>query len=227
MKTILFTGFDDPYAGLARITGPRMLTYARRHGMDFFPYHEPPPGLNIYWTGIARGLELLREGYDRVMYLDVDQLITNPDNAPLIGADYGLWISQDWGEDATEPWHFSACGWYAHRDCIPMFEAVLAMEPEWRDKPFQEQGPWQAVVRMMLKDQIVLPGQVENGRVKEVPAGLINTMQRRYFNAVPDEVCPGKVPEPWQPGDFAAHLTMLPMEERIALASKTIAASMS
>jgi len=66
------------------------------------------------------------------------------------------------------------------------------------------------------------PGQVENGRVKEVPAGLINIMQRRYFNAVPDDVCPGKVPEPWQPGDFAAHLTMLPIEERIALANKIL-----
>ena len=45
---------------------------------------------------------------------------------------------------------------------------------------------------MMLKDQIILPGQVENGRVKEVPAGLINILPRRIFNAVPDEVCPGR-----------------------------------
>jgi len=40
---------------------------------------------------------------------------------------------------------------------------------------------------------------------------------RRMFNAVPDEVSPGNVVEPWQPGDFAAHLTMLPVEQRVAL----------
>jgi len=153
MKSILFTGYDALYEDLADLTVPRMTGFASWNNMHRAIFTVPPPGLNIYWTGVARGLELLREGYDRVMYLDVDQLITNPDNAPIIGADYGLWISQDWGEDATEPWHFSACGWYAHKDCIPMFQAVLALEPEWRDKPFQEQGPWQAVVRMMLKDQ--------------------------------------------------------------------------
>lgn len=219
MKTILFTGYDRPYLDLANITTPRMLQYADRHGIAFAAYTEPPDEFNIYWTGVARGLELLRDGYDRVMYLDVDQLITNPENAPLIGADYGFWASQDWGEDATEPWHFSACGWYAHQDSMPMLAAVLAMEPAWRDKPFQEQGPWQSWVRDMMEGTPLMPREPND------PAGLINVMKRRYFNAVPDEVCPGNVPEPWQPGDFAAHLTMLPMEERIALARKIIEAS--
>ena len=42
-------------------------------------------------------------------------------------------------------------------------------------------------------------------------------MARNVFCAVPDEVSPGNVVEPWQPGDFAAHLTMLPIAERVEL----------
>lgn len=218
MKRVLFTGYNRQYEPLAMITVPRMSEYCTRHDYEFCCHTEPPPGLNIYWTGIARGLELLRQGYDRIMYLDVDQLITNRDKAPIIGAEYGFYASRDWGEDATEPWHFSACGWIAHQDCIPMFAAVLAMEPAWRDDPFQEQGPWRAWVRERLEGQPTVPNLGEPNKPK-IEAGFINIQPRRAFNAVPDEVCPGKVPEPWSPGDFAAHLTMLPMDERIKLAN--------
>jgi hypothetical protein len=221
MKTVLFTGYDQTYEPLADLTIPFMRQYAAKRQMDFEWYDKPPEGLNIYWTGIARGLDLFGEGYDAIMYLDADQLITNLDAPwpPVMG---GFHASRDWGKDATEPWHFSACGWIAHRDCIPMFEQVLDMEPKWRNRPFQEQGPWQAVVRMMLKDQIILPGQVENGRVKEVPAGLINILPRRIFNAVPDEVCPGKVLEPWSKGDLACHITMVPIERRVEIAKRIL-----
>lgn len=205
MKTILFTGWDEPYAELAKITVPLMINYARRHGIGIHTFEVPPPGLNIYWTGVARGLQLLNEGVDRVFYLDVDQLITNHERPPSCDPDCGLWVSKDWGSDAVESWQFSACGWIAHRDCIKMFEEVIAMEPEWRDKPFQEQGPWQEWVK-------------QNMGKPSWAAPFINLWPRRMFNAVPDAVCPGNVPEPWQPGDFAAHLTMVPIERRIEIA---------
>jgi len=214
MKTVLFTGWDAPYKALADITVKRMRAYAVNHGIELQPFSLAPPGLNIYWTGVARGLELLRGGYDRVMYLDVDQLITNMDRPPTCSSEYGFWCSKDWGEDATEPWHFSACGWIAHGDCIPMFEDVLAMEPEWRDKPFQEQGPWREWMHGRLKYMVMVDDH------RSLRTGFINVLPRRIFNAVPDDVCPGKVPEPWQPGDFAAHLTMLPIDERVKLAQK-------
>lgn len=215
-STVLFTGWDEPYAKLAKITWPRMAQWAHRHDIDFQVYTEPPAGLNIFWTGVARALELLRDGYNRIIYLDVDQFITNPERRPMCDPDYGFWASKDWGKDAIEPWHFSACGWIAHADCIPMFEEVLAMAPEWMDKPFQEQGPWQAWMKKKLEH---LKGQLREGKPGDPPA-FINIMPRRFLNSVPDEVCPGEVPDPWQRGDFAAHLTMLPMDERLKLAKK-------
>lgn len=212
MKTILFTGWDEPYDELSRLTTGKMFAYARRHSMGFHTYENPPEGLNIYWTGVARGLRLLNEGCDRVMYLDVDQLITNPavsfDDIPMSG----FHCSKDWGADAVEPWHISACGFIAHQDSIPLFRQVLEAEFEYRGKPFQEQAPLREQIKSILIGTELLRKEGEEACVK------IGLHPRRTFNAVPDEVCPGQVPEPWQPGDFAAHLTMAPMERRIELA---------
>ena len=215
MKTVLFTGYDVSYTRLAAITVPRMLTYVMRHGIELQPFSLPPTGLNIYWTGVSRGLELLRGGYDRIIYLDVDQLITGDQD--LIHPSHGFWCSKDWGEDAVEPWHFSACGWIAHQDCIPMFEDVLAMEPDWRDKPFQEQGPWREWIRKRVDGLSFVQNRPSD------PSGFLNVCHRKLFNAVPDQVCPGKVPEPWTPGCWCAHITMVDLPRRIEIAKEILA----
>lgn len=213
MRQILFTAWDEKYDPLATLTVPLMGTYATKHNLDFdeitTPLLDVPNG--IYWSGVASGLALLRNGYERVIYLDVDQMITNPDFVFDL-PHFGFHVSKDWGADAVEPWHFSMCGFVAHRDCIPTFEECLSMEPEWRDKPFPEQGPMREVIRkrtegMPLKD-------IDPDEQKWNAA--VNVHPRRFLNAVPKEVDP-TVQEPWQPGDFAAHLTNLPLDKRIEL----------
>ncbi len=216
MKTALYTGFDAAYSALAAITTHRMADYAVRHGMNFIAYPEPTVGMDIYWTGMARGLELFNQGYDAVMYLDVDQLITNLDVTwPAMTS--GIHLSKDWGEDAVEPWHFSACGFLAYRDAMPFFERVLELQAEFDGEPFPEQAPMRFVVKEILQGVPLVEKQPDG-----FWNGCFNIHPRRTFNAVPDAVCPGKVPEPWQPGDFAAHLTMAPMEQRIELARNII-----
>lgn len=217
MKTLLYTGYDSAYARLADITLPRMEQYAAKHGIDFRYYVAPlinvPHG--IYWTGVVGALNAFRDGYDRAFYLDVDQLITNMDDEPMVSG-AGFHAPKDWGKDSVDPWQFSMCGFIATPDAKSLFDTALEMEPEWRDKPFPEQGPMQHIVKKMVED---LPHMVAN---KENLTGLINVWPRAWLNCVPDEVCPGSVPEPWLPGDFAAHLTMLPLDERIKLAHKLI-----
>lgn len=211
MKTLVFTAHDEAYKPLADLTVPRMHDYAKRHSYEFTCYTEPffdiPNG--IYWSGVLGAAPNLEE-YDRVMYMDCDQLITNPALSveDLIGpATSGFHASRDWGNDATEPWQFSMCGFVAHKDCIPLLEQVYFMEPAWRDKPFPEQGPFQEAVRL----------RIESG------LGLVATVHpRRTFNAVPEQVSPGNVVEPWQPSDFACHLTMLGIDDRIKLAKEII-----
>lgn len=216
MKTLLYTGCDAAYTPLASITVPRMAEYAERHGMDFTCYTEPlidvPNG--IYWTGVCGALRAFEEGYERVIYLDVDQLVTNF-NFERGLAPHGFHASKDWGEDAIEPWHFSMCGFVAYQDFAPKFAGVLASEPEYRDKPFPEQLPMQDYLETMLDCQPIIKGT-------KVMDGAFNIHPRRVFNCVPDQVCPGKVPEPWQRGDWCAHLTMLPIENRVKLAKEIL-----
>jgi hypothetical protein len=193
-----------------------MMAYCERHGYDFRLFKKPhldvPDG--IYWSSVTGSLEALEEGYDRVVSLDVDQVVTNYD---FVLPDWkrGFHASKDWGEDAVEPWQFSACGFVVHQDCIPFLKEVISLEPESRGKPFPEQAPMQHVIRKNTEGLTLLPN-------KEGLIGMFNIHERRLFNAVPDAVCPGKVPEPWQTGDFAAHITMCDLPRRIEIAKEIL-----
>lgn len=205
---MLFTGADKAYEPLSRLTIPLMQRYADRHGYTFQFHGEPlldvPEG--IYWTGVCGAKKAIEDGYDRAIYLDVDQQITNMD-FEMPGWTCGFHVSKDWGEDAIEPWQFSMCGFIAHPDSYDLFKEALRLEPEWRGKPFPEQNIMQhlLLLRRLGEASITLAGCGQS------------VHERKLFNCVPDQVCPGKVPEPWVPGDFAAHLTMLPIDERVKL----------
>ena len=217
MSTILYTAYDEKYKPLAQLTVPLMSEYAKRHDLDF---DRGGSALNtqdgIYWTKFVRALEHLRH-YERVIWLDADQMITNQD-FPITDTTFlpkfGFHVSKDWGFDAVEPWHFSVCGFVAHRDCIPLFEEVLTMEPGSRGKPFPEQEPMRQVVRKRIEG--VPLKDMGPGDELRWNAG-INIHPSRFLNAVPNAVCPGKVVDPWMAGDFAAHLTMLEIPKRIEL----------
>lgn len=216
MKTLLYTGYDEAYEKLAEITVPRMSQYAYDHGYDSKFYTEPirdiPNG--IYWTGVFGAMEAFKDGYERAIYLDADQLITN--NAHKLPEwTFGFHASKDWGNDAVEPWQFSACGMVFHHDCAAFLRMVIQLEPEFRDKPFPEQGPMQHIVKGTVDETTIEMN-------KEGFVGAFNIHPRKVFNCVPDQVCPGAVPEPWKPGDFAAHLTMRSMEDRIRIAKEIL-----
>jgi hypothetical protein len=192
------------------------MSYCQRHGYDFKMLKEPhlhvPDG--IYWLSVTGSLESLTEGYDAVVSLDVDQLVTNMEfKLPAWG--HGFHISKDWGVDAVEPWQFSACGFAAHRDCIPFLNEVISLEPEFRGKPFPEQAPMQHVFRSKT-DGLKMVNNVEK------LTGMFNIHPRKVFNCVPDQVCPGAVPEPWAPGDWCAHLTMVDLPRRIQIAKEIL-----
>jgi hypothetical protein len=208
MKTLLYTGHDAAYKPLADITVPRMAEYAERHGFDFTCHTEPliqvPNG--IYWTGVCGALQAFEDGYDRAIYLDVDQLVTNMEfkiNPPP----FGIHVSKDWGNDAILDEHFSACGIVSHmKDSERFMKNVLFLEPAFRDKDFPEQAPLQSVYKHQ----------------KAAELNIVTVHPRKVFNCVPDQVCPGAVPEPWAPGDWCAHLTMVDLARRIEIAKEIL-----
>lgn len=222
LSTLLFTAFDAAYLPLATITVPRMGDYAKRHGYQFHCYTEPIFDIPnaMYWSGVLGAAPNL-ETFDRVMYLDVDQLITNPKPSIEDLIDYyskGFHASRDWGNDATEPWHFSMCGWVAHKDCLPMLHEAYELEPLWRDKPFPEQNVMQDIIKRKTEHLLMVDKQPGEQQWN----GFINIHPRRTFNAVPDAVSPGNIPEPWDASCFAAHITMCPIDRRVEIAKEIL-----
>lgn len=201
-RTVVLTGYNDKLAALAAITEPRLQEYADRHGMDFISsrYKEAD---NPYWQKIRDVAAVIDNLYERALWMDIDQLVTNMD-ARLPEYWLGAHFSMDWGVDATGPSDFSACGFIACADSLPLFKWVESVHDQYADGPFPEQTPLRLAYR-------------EN----RFP-GLIYVHPRRLFNAVPIEVH-SSAPEPWKSGDFAAHLTMLSVQERVELAKKILA----
>lgn len=199
---ILITGFNDAQAPLAELTVPLMRDYARRKRLGFRCAHFNAIGKEAYWQKILLTLQAFEDGFDNVFWLDVDQAITNPDIEPPFYR-LGFQASMDWGKDAKTANDFSMCGYVANILTRCAFEAVNARHAECINGDFPEQTPMREFFAM-------------NDR-------LFRGLARRELNAVPDEVSPGNVVDPWQPGDFAAHLTMLPVPERVALFHKIMA----
>lgn len=195
--TLLLTGYDERFAPLGELTIDLLHGYALRHDFDFFCQRHYPDCIPAYWQKIPDTIAGLKSGYDRVFWVDADQMITNP-KIGFHGFQSGLSLSQDWGEDATEPGHFSACAYIACRDSLPIFEWIEAHRAKYQDGDFPEQTPMRELYQ----------------RPEFQP--MFRIMPRRVFNAVPIEVHPTVV-NPWEPCDWAAHLTMLSIPDRVTL----------
>ena len=196
-RSLLLTAFDDYMAPLGDLTAPLMLSYASKHCMDFRCVRQFPTGKPAYWHKIPCILEAFDGGYEKILYLDADQKITNPDIIPP--GEFGFNASLDWGADAYDASFFSMAGFTAFRDSISFFGWLQDHESEWIDKPFPEQEPFRFLYRTfpIIQEKMCIHA-------------------RRAFNSVPIQVHES-VAEPWQDGDFAAHITMLPMSDRVKL----------
>lgn len=198
MKTLLLTGYNDQFAPLGDLTAPRMLAYAGKHGYDFKCFRHPGKAIEATWHKVQATLDGLLH-YERVLWIDADMLITNF----TIKHDYesGLHVSQDWGKDAISAEHFSAGAYVICQDAADIFSEVLAMEDDLIAKGIWEQQP--------IRDQY------------DAYRRKMTIHPRRTFNAIHPEIHPDVV-DPWQPGDWACHFTMVPLEDRVRLCKEML-----
>lgn len=193
---VLITGYDDKMAPIGDLTSTRMLAYAYRHHMDFRCIRSFPSGVPPYWHKMNLVRNAFDSGYREVMWLDADQVVTNFDVEHEFCP--GFHASLDWGPDADDPSKFSMCGFIASSSTRPLFQWVLDNAQLFQHRDFPEQAP----MRLLSLGS-------ETGK-------LMHTHDRRVFNAVPKQVDPVWV-DPWQPGDFCAHLTNLSVQRRVEL----------
>lgn len=200
MRTLLLTGYNAAMAPIGDLTSPLMLAYANRHGYDFHCSRVFEPGSESYWQKIwdinafTSLSNPIRKEYDRVLWLDADQQITEPAWVPPWES--GFHASLDWGVDAIDDNYFSACGFVVCRDMFGLMASVAERHYLFREREFPEQ----AALRSIRKDMI---------RERQ----RMHVHGRRVFNAVPVEIS-AEASEPWQKGDFCAHLTHVKPERR-------------
>lgn len=197
MRTQLCTGFDSNMKRIGRLTSRLISEYADKNGFDFLCCHSSPDGLLPNWICICAAISAFRAKYDRFIWIEADQVVTNM-HYKIQELSPGIHISRDWGPDAEDA-DFSTCAFIAFPDSLPIFEMLLDMEPEWRDKPF----PCQAPMRHLRKT---------NAEAKNT----IHVHPRRFLNAVPRQV-DKHVVEPWHEGDWLCHLTNSSQTQRVKL----------
>ncbi len=192
MKTLVLTGYDSAFEPIGRLTTPLMEEYAEKHGFEFRLLSRGWIVEHPSWWKM-RFLTYALKHYHRVIWMDADIVVTNPEIVPP--GESGYHCSQDWGRDATEPWMLSNCCFAAFPDSVPMIRWVLKNKDAISCE-FHEQNHMRQAATMQ--------------------EFIITVHPPRVFNAVPIEIHE-TVREPWQPGDWCAHLTMVDLRERVRL----------
>lgn len=203
MRTLLLTAFDEAMEPIGRLTSPLMLEYANRHGYDFHVSRIFEAGSQSYWQKVWDIVAFtslsnpIRKEFDRVMWLDCDQVVTEPAWVPPWES--GFHASLDWGVDAVDDNCFSACGFVVCRDAFGIMASVAERYHLFREREFPEQAALRSIRADLVRER-----------------RMMHVHSRRVFNAVPREICED-APEPWQRGDFCAHLTHVPVDRRAEL----------
>lgn len=195
MKRLILTGCNMAQAELMDVTGPRMLIYANLHGIDFKMVRNYDPEIDPMWHKIPLILHELAT-YDQVIWIDADMIVTNLERIPWYEMDRGLHMSRDWGPDATHDGIFTTACMIVHRDAAFLFQLAMAKQEQWQHAEFHE----------MAYLRSIYPVEKE----------AFHIHPRRILNAVHPDVSPD-VAEPWQPGDWLCHFTMIPVEDRVKL----------
>lgn len=201
MKTLVLTGYDDAFKELGEITTPGKEEYARRHGFFFYCMKSYPlKGHPSWWK--MHHIPNLFHCYDRVIWMDADIVVTNPEVVPP--GESGYHVSRDWGQDSKEWYKLNNGCFCCFPDSVPIFRWVLDNREKYSQE-FHEQNHLREYARH------------EDGG----DGCQISVHPPRVFNSVPVEIHPSVV-DPWRPGDWCAHLTMVALPERVRLAKEFI-----
>jgi hypothetical protein len=194
IKIVLVHDGNLPFAGIAEAS---YASYARRWGYAYESIRTQPGQGHPSWQKLACLVDQLRYGglsapQHWLLYVDTDSMVTNPTIAleRFVDPYYDVIVSQDW--DDNSPWSAGVMLLQRTRD-TDAFLSVARTLTKWKETP-----PWdQAALHTVWGKQMT------GCRVKVLP--------RRQLQSVP---AGGGAFDPWQPGDFIAHVTGVANDHR-------------
>ncbi len=126
----------DDFAKLAALTLPRMEAFAARHGHELIVHKSDGSGFADSWMKIPAILSALRDGFDFVLWLDIDALILRTDRDFLEDVQPGIdllisWHGPEtaWLDGKPHPPHYNAGVYLIRRSdwSLDFFTRLLAM----------------------------------------------------------------------------------------------------
>lgn len=191
----LLTGYDTKQQDIGVATLETKCMWARKVGIPL-NVSSLPGRFHPSFNKLEAVYSLL-DHYDSVIWMDADVLVTNMNGQPPMPT-AGFHASRDWAEDSKEEKYNFSCGAFlATRSARGMIRRAILKGEKWGNTPLWDQGALRQVA-------------------ESAKAGVI-MHDRRVFNAVPEEVAPGRVLEPWQPGDWLCHITEVPQERKLEI----------
>ncbi len=209
MKKILFVSADDGTLNFSSISRASHEEYAERYGYGYERWHLTPEkngDSHPSWQKLGVLSYLVgKNGNDWIVWLDADTVITNQtikfENhiLPRRAQHEFMLVSKDWSDGS--PW---SAGVMAINPSYGAAEFLGAAElkTNWKND-----GCW---------DQSAMHETWKGNRAYEHG---IKILPRRILQSVPRECSQGVI-EPWQRGDWLAHVTGIPHDRRRPLMEK-------
>lgn len=196
---LVLTGYNDKYAIVGDATWPSWQAYADYHNYDFSCVRNYPDAnkINGSWHKLQVVKDALRD-HEWVFWVDADAVCTNYDiqlTRWIETCAAELHVSRDWFPSNSG--NFSACAgiWHAGHMTTQLI-SLAELKTQYINKAYYDQTALQEVL-------------VEHPELK----AKVKVWPRRELAAVPS-FCWKNIPEPWQPGDFLAHLTVIKWPHR-------------
>ena len=201
MTYAVSTYYTPNYQSLADVTLPTMRAYCARHGYSFECVKSD---VHSGWLKPQIVLGLLNYGFDAVLWIDSDALITNPKTTilDLLGRDQFVCTADIFGLSTGV---FAVRSQGAGHRLMYAVEAVgrsLVRDHQWAEQ--------EAIMRFAANEPY-------RDVVKVLPQRWMNS----YWNSAYERPETDDFGQ-WKPGDFILHLPGMDLEQRIEIATRAL-----
>jgi hypothetical protein len=205
LRIALLSFYDEAFAPLAALTFPGLKAYCEKWG--YTPYFGQPFANCDPRNGFDRFVAvygLFEQGYDAVMWIDADAMITN----------HHIRIEDRLGDEKfviAADLHGINSGVFIARNHLETRELVLSMinlgEKLLKDHPFREQ---ECLNRYLGFDRY-------RRMVTVLPQRMLNAVVNAYYQR------PEGFAGDWRPGDWILHFPGISMADRLRIVPEYVA----
>jgi len=207
MKVLLLTGYDKNLFEIGRVSTPDKIAWQKINRLQFKLVTKFNSDTHPCWQKLVLMRKSLLAGFDYVLWIDADSLITNMRiTFECLFSEHirnRAWLvaSRDYSESqypqGDNSVNFSSSCMLIGRVGLKLVDMALALSSRFSNAPLHEQSALQTIL-------------IENQAMKS----NVSILSNRTLNSVPKTIQPNSI-NGWEPGDFIAHLSCIDNGSRL------------